>query len=77
MGAMAVMELFTALTERERQVAALVCQGLANKIIARRLNIAEGTVRQHVHTICQKLGVRGRRAVKGMLPENPMKDAAN
>ena len=57
------MALFPALTERERQVAALVGQGLANKIIGRQLNIAEGTVKQHVHAICQKLGVQGRSKV--------------
>jgi DNA-binding NarL/FixJ family response regulator len=49
-----------ALTRREREVATLVCQGLANKEIARQLELSEGTVKIHTHAIYQKLGVRNR-----------------
>jgi DNA-binding NarL/FixJ family response regulator len=49
-----------ALTNREREVAALVCRGLSNKTIAHQLSITEGTVKQYVHAIYVKLGVRSR-----------------
>jgi DNA-binding NarL/FixJ family response regulator len=48
------------LTRREREVAALVCHGLANKEIARRLGLAEGTVKTHLSKIFEKLGIRRR-----------------
>jgi DNA-binding NarL/FixJ family response regulator len=51
------------LTGRERQVAALVCNGLSNKSVAQRLNVSEGTVKIHLHSIFQKLGVHGRSAL--------------
>ncbi len=48
------------LTRREAQVAQLVAQGLANKVIAQYLGLREGTVKIHVHNIYQKLGVPNR-----------------
>jgi DNA-binding NarL/FixJ family response regulator len=48
------------LTGREREVAALVCNGLSNKIVAQKLNVSEGAIKIHLHTIFQKLRVRGR-----------------
>jgi two-component system nitrate/nitrite response regulator NarL len=50
----------TRLTDREREVAALVCNGLPSKTVAQKLNVSEGTVKTHLHHIFQKLGVRGR-----------------
>jgi two-component system nitrate/nitrite response regulator NarP len=50
----------TRLTDREREVAALVCNGLPNKTVAQKLNVSEGTVKTHLHHIFQKLGVHGR-----------------
>ncbi len=49
-----------ALTPREREVLALVAQGLKNKEIAGMLYISEATAKVHVRKICQKLGVRTR-----------------
>jgi predicted ATPase/DNA-binding CsgD family transcriptional regulator len=46
----------SALTRRERQVAALVAQGLGNKEIAERLVIAQRTAESHVENILSKLG---------------------
>ena len=43
------------LTDRERQIMTLVSDGLSNKEIARRLNIADGTIKVHLHHIFQKL----------------------
>ena len=51
-----------ALTPREREVLRLVVEGFANKQIARRLAITEKTVKTHVSSILQKLGVADRTA---------------
>jgi len=48
------------LTSRERQIALLVCTGLSNKQIARRLDVTEGTVKVHLHNIYVKLAIRNR-----------------
>ena len=50
------------LTPRERDVLQLVVEGFANKQIARRLRITEKTVKTHVSSILQKLGVHDRTA---------------
>lgn len=48
------------LSARQRQVLALALQGLPNKSIARRLDIAEGTVKVHLSMVYKALGVRTR-----------------
>ena len=48
------------LSSREREVLALLATGLANKQIARRLGIAERTVKAHLTSIFQQLGVTDR-----------------
>jgi DNA-binding NarL/FixJ family response regulator len=54
------VERIATLTERERQVAALVCEGLANGAIGDRLFITETTVRHHLTSIFSKLEVSNR-----------------
>lgn len=49
-----------ALTNREREVLELVSQGLSNKLIARRLQISEHTVKFHISSISTKLGASSR-----------------
>jgi DNA-binding CsgD family transcriptional regulator len=46
-----------ALTERERQVVALVAVGHADKSVAYELGIAEGTVARYLHVALRKLGI--------------------
>jgi DNA-binding NarL/FixJ family response regulator len=48
------------LSERERQVVALVAKALKNQGIADRLSISEATVRHHLTSIYQKLDVADR-----------------
>jgi DNA-binding NarL/FixJ family response regulator len=48
------------LTSREREVMSLVAEGLKNKQIAARLSIAEATVRHHLTSIFEKVGVGDR-----------------
>ena len=48
------------LTARERDIARLVAQGLTNKEIARQLFIGEGTVRNNIVVIMEKLDVNNR-----------------
>jgi two-component system, NarL family, nitrate/nitrite response regulator NarL len=48
------------LTEREREVIGLVCQGLKNKQVAERLFISDTTVRHHLTSIFSKLDVSDR-----------------
>ncbi len=48
---------FARLTAREREVLALICQGLANADIGQSLAISEKTVRNHISNLFDKLGV--------------------
>jgi DNA-binding NarL/FixJ family response regulator len=52
--------VLTVLTDRERQITSLVSEGLSNKEIGRRLNIADGTIKVHLHHIYQKLEISNR-----------------
>jgi two-component system nitrate/nitrite response regulator NarL len=48
------------LTRREAEVARLIQEGLANKVVAGRLGVKEGTVKIHLHNIYRKLRVSNR-----------------
>lgn len=52
--------LFEELTAREREVLALLAEGLSTRNIAQRLVIAPSTVRNHIQQILQKLYVHSR-----------------
>jgi DNA-binding NarL/FixJ family response regulator len=48
------------LTPRERELIQVLAEGLADKEIAARLHLTVGTVRRHLASIFEKLGVRSR-----------------
>jgi DNA-binding NarL/FixJ family response regulator len=48
------------LTDREQEVLQLVARGLPNKLIARELGISEKTVKAHLTTVFQRIGVTDR-----------------
>lgn len=50
----------SALTPREKQIIKLIANGMANKVIARKLSITEGTVKVHVKHLLKKLRLRSR-----------------
>ena len=52
--------VLAALSAREREVAEAVAEGLTNKVVAARLGITERTVKAHLATVFDKLGVRDR-----------------
>ncbi len=55
-----VEPLVEELTDREREVLALMAEGLPNKTIAQRLEITEHTVKFHVNAVLRKLGAQSR-----------------
>ena len=48
------------LTQRELEILKLIAKGLSNKLIARELNISDGTVKVHVKHLLKKLHLRSR-----------------
>lgn len=48
------------LTAREEEILRLIAQGQSNKVIARQLDISEGTVKVHVKHLLKKLNLRSR-----------------
>lgn len=51
------------LTPREREIAELICQGLRNGSIAKRLRIRPGTVKTHIRNIYRKVHVKSKIAM--------------
>ena len=50
----------TRMTQREKEIIALISDGMSNKQIASNLNIATFTVKSHVHNILEKLELQSR-----------------
>ena len=48
------------MTKREREIISLISEGLSNKEIAQRLNVATYTIKSHVHNILEKLALHSR-----------------
>jgi len=53
-------DLARRLTPREIEIAKMVARGLRNRAIAEDLSVSEGTVKTHLHSVFEKLGVRSR-----------------
>jgi len=51
---------FDSLTGREKDILKLIAKGLSNKLIARELEISDGTVKVYVKHLLKKLGLRSR-----------------
>jgi DNA-binding NarL/FixJ family response regulator len=66
-----------ALTPRQRDVLALLAQGLSNKTIGGTLGLSEATVKQHVSAILKTLNVANRMqaVIAGRRLSPPAKDA--
>lgn len=58
--AVPVVTPFADLTAREQEILLHVAEGQSNKMIARALNITDGTVKLHVKSVLRKLGLRSR-----------------
>jgi DNA-binding CsgD family transcriptional regulator len=52
--------VFTALTQREREVLELIARGLDNAAIASQLSVSPKTVRNHINGIFEKLNIPNR-----------------
>src|SRR5471032_2406256 len=63
----AAASALAALTAREREVALLMAEGKASKIIARELGISEKTVQVHRHNTMAKLGLHSAAEVTRLL----------
>ena len=59
-GKAALLRKTVRMTNREREIIALIADGLSNKEIAQGLNIATYTVKSHVHNILEKLALHSR-----------------
>jgi two-component system, NarL family, nitrate/nitrite response regulator NarL len=64
------------LTMREREIVQLIDQGLSNREIAKLLSIQVATVKNHVHNILEKLGVRRRADAAATIRSGQAVDAA-
>ncbi len=64
---------FAELTPREFEILGLLAEGQSNKVIARNLGIADGTVKLHVKAILRKLQVSSRIMAAVMAVEHGLK----
>lgn len=60
------------LTPRENEILVHIAEGQSNKVIARELDISDGTVKLHVKSILRKLNVHSRVEVAVIAVENGM-----
>lgn len=61
------------LSEQEKKITKLVCEGLSNKEIAVNLSISEQTVKSHLNRIFKKLNVNNRAQLVSLCKDNDLK----
>lgn len=64
------------LTDRERQVALLVSEGISNRGLAEQLGITERTIKAHLTSIFRKTGIKDRTALAVRLSQQPILNQA-
>ncbi|WP_371195716.1 LuxR C-terminal-related transcriptional regulator [Glaciecola sp. SC05] len=64
------------LSNREKQIAEKILEGLPNKVIANQLFISERTVKFHCHNIYRKLEIRNRYSLMAIYYQDMMGQAA-
>jgi DNA-binding NarL/FixJ family response regulator len=62
-----LLERWEALSGREQQVAALICQGYTNRQIAARLGVSPDTVKIYVSNVLRKFGLGSRTELRQAL----------
>lgn len=60
------------LTPREIDIVRMVARGFGNREVGEQLFISEGTVKTHLHTIYEKLGIKGRVQLANYAKENDL-----
>jgi len=65
------------LTNRERQVALLISEGVSNRGLAERLGITERTIKAHLTSIFRKTGIKDRTALAVRLSQQPILNQAS
>lgn len=63
-------KILDALTQREKEIAILISKGESNKMIANDLSISSNTVKLHIRSIFEKLGIKSRVALAIALNKN-------
>ena len=58
------------LTPREIEIVRMVASGLGNREVGEKLFISEGTVKTHLHSVYEKLGLKGRVQLANYAQEN-------
>jgi DNA-binding NarL/FixJ family response regulator len=64
-----VVQALEGLTPRQVEVACAAVSGLSNKELAQRLGVSEGTIKNHLHSIYERLQIDGRLALLLYLKE--------
>ncbi len=65
-------EIAALITPREIKILTMLAQGLKSKEISAILFISEGTVKVHLHNICEKLHLKGRLALQQYAQEKEL-----
>lgn len=66
-----IINVVSTLTNQERKIAKLICNGMSNKEIASNLFISPSTVKTHISSLYSKLGVSNRKQLIGKIKNHP------